>query len=330
MTLLDEVQSSRRPSFGTIPMIDLAEAGSEDIHVRKRIAVQIRDACVNVGFFYVTNHSVPQSDIDAVVNEAHRFFDEPLERKMQVLINKSPNFKGYTPLLGENTDPDNRGDLHEGFDLGWEDRDPYSGLRGGPMEGQNVWPEDLPGFQEAVMKYYYSLIDLGDILFRLFALALELPEDFFDDKTQRPAAILRLLYYPPQTGLVDDSIIGIGAHTDYECFTILWQDEQPALQVLNNEGHWIDAKPIPGSFVINIGDQLARWTNDIFKSTRHRAINRTGVRRYSMPLFFGSDYAVKLEAIPTCVSADRPAKYEVVTAGDYVKSRLEATYAPTK
>jgi len=106
----------------------------------------------------------------------------------------------------------------------------------------------------------------------------------------------------------------------------LWQDDVPALQVLNADQKWIHAKPIPGTLVINLGDQFARWTNDVFKSTVHRAINRTGIRRYSIPLFFGSDYHVLLEALPSCVSPERPAKYEVVAAGDYVKSRLEATY----
>jgi isopenicillin N synthase-like dioxygenase len=161
----------------------------------------------------------------------------------------------------------------------------------------------------------------------LFALALDLPEDFFADKITKPAAIMRLLYYPPQTGIVDDRTIGIGSHTDYECFTILWQQgDINALQVLNTAGKWISAVPIPGSLVVNLGDQFARWTNDVFRSTVHRATNRSGIARYSIPLFFGTDYNVPLEALPSCVSDDFPAKYEVVTAGDYVKARLEATY----
>jgi len=248
-------------------------------------------------------------------------------------IHKSKNFKGYTALLGENTNPENRGDLHEGFDLGWEE--PSTGsVRSseddGSMAGGNVWPAEilLPGFRRAVLEYYHAVVHLGQYLFPLFALALGLPEDFFADKITKPAAIMRLLYYPPQTGIVDDRTIGIGSHTDYECFTILWQqDGINALQVLNTAGKWITATPIPGSFVVNLGDQFARWTNDEFRSTVHRAINRSGVARYSIPLFFGTDYNVPLEALPSCVSDERPAKYEVVTAGDYVKSRLEATYS---
>jgi len=122
-------------------------------------------------------------------------------------------------------------------------------------------------------------------------------------------------------------VIGIGAHTDWECFTILWQEPGiQALQVLNSQKQWINAPPIEGTLVINLGDQFARWTNDVFKSTVHRAINRSGQRRYSIPLFFGTDYTVRLEPIPSCVSEDRPPRYEVITAGEYVKSRLDATY----
>jgi len=175
--------------------------------------------------------------------------------------------------------------------------------------------------------FSYVAVKLGKSLFPLFAQALNLPENFFDDKTQHSAALMKLLHYPPQSGAVDERIIGIGAHTDWECFTILWQEPGiQALQVLNSEQKWIDVPPVPGTLVINLGDQFARWTNDTFKSTLHRAINRSGVRRYSMPLFFGTDYNVRLEPIPSCVSPERPPKYEVITAGEYVKSRLQATY----
>ncbi|KZT69579.1 Clavaminate synthase-like protein [Daedalea quercina L-15889] len=314
-------------TFEEIPIIDLKNIRSTDLRDRRALADEIREACINVGFFYVKNHTIPQSAIDNAVSEGKHFFSLPLDTKTVLDIHKSQNFKGYTALLGENTNPENRGDLHEGFDLGWEE---FSG-RGraadedGAMSGGNVWPEGLPGFREACLEYYHAAVNLGKMLFPLFALALNLPESFFDDKTTKPAAIMRLLYYPPQTGAVDDRVEGIGAHTEY-CFTILWQDNVQALQVLNAAGKWIDAVPIPGTLVVNIGDQFARWSNDIFKSTVHRAINRSGVERYSIPLFFGSDYNVRLEPFAGCVTEDNPAKYEVVTAGEYVKSKLEATY----
>ncbi|KAJ7681526.1 Clavaminate synthase-like protein [Mycena rosella] len=312
-------------SFEQIPVIDLNDAASRDPATRRALADQIRDACVNVGFFYVKNHPVPEDAIAGAINAAGEFFALPTPAKLALDIHKSTSFKGYTALLGENTDPEGRGDLHEGFDIGWEQP------AAGPMSGANVWPPDaaLPGFRARVLAYYHAAVELGQSLFPLFALALDLPETFFDDKTTTPAAIMRLLHYPPQQPAVDDDgrVIGIGAHTDYECFTILWQDAAGGLQVQNADGKWIDAVPIPGTFVINLGDQFARWTNDVFKSTVHRVTNRSGRERYSMPLFFGTDYDVPLEPLPSCVSPDRPARYEVVMAGEYVKRRLEETYA---
>ncbi|VDB91816.1 unnamed protein product [Peniophora sp. CBMAI 1063] len=318
-------------AFNEIPVIDLQGATSTNLQTKRALADLIRDACVNVGFFYVTNHGIPDDLAPEAIEYAKKFFALDLDEKKKFDIHKSSNFKGYTALLGENTDPENRGDLHEGFDIGWEERDGRS-LRSedGAMEGGNVWP-NIDGFREAALAYYHATVRLGKYLFPLFALALDLPEDFFDDKTTNPAAIMRLLYYPPQTGTVDDRVLGIGAHTDYECFTILWQQNGiQALQVLNADGVWVDAVPIPGTLVVNIGDQLARWTNDVFKSTRHRAVNRSGVERHSIPLFFGTDYNVLLEALPSCVSDDMPSKYEPVIAGDYVKQRLEETYAHSK
>lgn len=258
---------------------------------------------------------------------------------MEIENRKTPNFKGYSPLLSGNNNPYGAGDLQEGFEFGWEapakafhstsDSEGTEVDAHGAMAGANVWPseEDVPGFREAVLRYYYSAVNFGKALFPIFALALNLPEDFFDDKTKHSAALMKLLHYPPQTGPVDERVIGIGAHTDWECFTILWQEPGiQALQVLNSEKKWINAPPIPGTLVINLGDQFARWTNDIFKSTVHRAINRSGFRRYSIPLFFGTDYNVRLEPLPSCVSPERPQKYEVITAGEYVKARFQATY----
>ncbi|KAF8595138.1 Clavaminate synthase-like protein [Ceratobasidium sp. AG-I] len=314
-------------TFESIPIIDITDLSNGTNPAQ--VANAIRDACVHVGFFYVKNHGIDDQIIENVVKVSKQFFDLPDEEKTKLDIHKSSNFKGYTALLGENTNPENRGDLHEGFDIGPESSTGDSA--NDSMSGSNVWPDSnlIPEFREAVMNYYQAIVSLGLKLFPAFALALNLPEDFFADKVQDAAAIMRLLHYPPQTGVVDDRVQGIGAHTE-QCFTILWQDGVSALQVLNTTGQWVDAIPIPGTFVINIGDQLARWTNDVFKSTVHRAINRSGVRRYSMPLFFGTDYHVKLEALPSCVSETRPPRYEVVYAGDYVKSRLEETYAHSK
>lgn len=324
-------------AFDDIPIIDMTNATSQDLGLRLALAQEIKDACMRVGFFYVKNHGIPAALPEKAIQDALPFFALPEEEKMKYDLHATPNFKGYNALLSENTDPAGRGDLNEGYNLGWEVLEEHDGLSHdteGPMGGKNVWPEggeDMKAFRRSALIYYHAAVRFGLQLFPLLALALNLPENFFDDKVTRPAAIMRILHYPPQSGPVDDRIIGIGAHTDYEVFTVLWQqDDIPALQVLNSAGKWIHALPIPGTLVVNLGDQLARWTNDVFKSTVHRAINRSGVRRYSIPLFFGTDYDVVIEALPSCISPTHPAKYEPVTAGDYVKSRLDATYMASK
>ncbi|KAE9396277.1 Clavaminate synthase-like protein [Gymnopus androsaceus JB14] len=309
-------------TFEEIPVIDITDISSRDPARRRALADKIRDACVNI-----MNHGIPEDVITNAVEAGKTFFALPSESKMDLDIHKSKNFKGYTALLGENTDPNGKGDLHEGFDIGYEDPSGSSSERDdGAMSGTNVWP-DLTGFKEPVLSYYHSVVQLGLKLFPIFALALDLPENFFDDKTTKPAAIMRLLHYPPQSPTsLDNESIGIGAHTDASQ-SFCNKTTVSALQVQNMQGKWINAVPIPGTFVLNIGDQLARWTNDVFKSTIHRAINTSGKERYSIPLFFGVDYDVLLEPLPSCVSPEMPAKYEVISAGDYVKSRLEETYA---
>ncbi|KAF9046252.1 2OG-Fe(II) oxygenase [Panaeolus papilionaceus] len=334
---LVETAKSLDSNFHNVPIIDLKNLRSADPVERRKLADEIRNACIQVGFFYVSNHGIPEEVITRTIEGAKAFFELPSETKMELENRKNPNFKGYSPLLSGNNDPNGAGDLQEGFEFGWEPKDAQDSentrVEDGVMAGANVWPSEgvLPGFRQRALQYYYVATDLGKALFPIFALSLNLLESFFDDKARFFCfcfpALMKFLHYPPQEGPVDDRVIGIGAHTDWECFTILWQEPGiQALQVLNAKKEWINAPPIPGTLVINLGDQFARWTNGVFKSTVHRAINRSGVRRYSIPLFFGTDYNVRLEPIPSCVSAERPAQYEAVTAGDYVKSRLQATY----
>ncbi|KAJ7051692.1 Clavaminate synthase-like protein [Mycena amicta] len=342
------VQSTSDPSpFTEIPIIDLTNIESSDPVVRRGLVDEVKAACTRVGFFYVKNHRIPETVFERTLEALRMFFDLPLDVKLEIENNKSPNFKGYSPILSGNNDPNGAGDLQEGFEFGYEvvDGPSRKETQDDVMSAPNVWPAALPEFRTAALEYYHHALRLGRQLFPVFALALDLPHDFFADKTKHSAALMRLLHYPPQFGEADDRVIGIGAHTDWEessrrqrvecrsysllsqCFTILYQ--QPgiqALQVLNSSKEWIDAPPIEGTLVINLGDELARWTNDYFTSTVHRAINRSGVERYSIPLFFGTDYDVRLESIPSCVSPDRPAKYEVITAGEYIQARLKATY----
>ncbi|PWR03774.1 isopenicillin N synthase family oxygenase [Meridianimarinicoccus roseus] len=317
-----------QPAFDSIPVIDFGPMRGDDPAARNAVGEAVRNACTQVGFFYARNHGVPQAIIDATFDAAHRFFDLPLDRKQAISVEKSDAMRGYTPLLGENTDPENKGDLHEGFDLALDlpadDPDVAAGVFG---YAPNQWPDGLDDFREPLTAYHGAARAFGERVFRAFALALELPEDFFLPKITKPMAHMRVLHYPDQSTATEEKQIGIGAHSDYECFTILCTDDKPALQVLNSAGEWIQAPPIPGAFIVNVGDMMARWTNDYFQSTLHRAINQTGKRRYSIPFFFGVNSRETIEVLPSCQSQERPAKYAPITAGDYIRSRFDDTYA---
>lgn len=192
-----------------------------------------------------------------------------------------------------------------------------------PMSGPNVWPE-LPGFKAVVSDYYGEVLSLARRMVKLFAQVLNLPPSYFDELVSTPGAMGRLIHYPPQKAS-DADALGIGAHTDIELFTILAPGTVPALQILNTEGEWIQAPPIPGTFVVNIGDMLARWTNDRFVSTVHRVWNITGLERISVPFFFGANYDVMIRTLQSCLAENEAPKYEPVLAGDYVWKRLSAS-----
>lgn len=320
--------------FDSLPVIDLAPIFGNDPEAKAQLAESLRKACTEVGFFYIKNHNVPQSVIDGAFATAKRFFAQSTEDKMAVHVAKSTNNRGYAALLEENTDPTARGDLHESFDVALEvPKDDPDVKAGKVLYGPNQWPEGDDAFRRSVEAYYAEMIRLSHHLLHAFSLALELQEDHFDKLVDKPLATMRLLYYPPQFGEIDDRQIGIGAHSDYECFTILCQDEIQALQALNTNGDWIAAPPLPGHFVVNVGDQMARWTNDLFTSTIHRAINRSGTERYSIPFFFGPNYDAVIEPLESCVDETHPPKYEPITSGAYINGRFSETlahYDPTK
>jgi len=173
----------------------------------------------------------------------------------------------------------------------------------------------MPVFHEKLSTYQTAMIGLARRLTRLFALALHVPEDTFDDHVLRPEAGMRILHYPEQTASRDDQR-GIGAHTDVECFTIITADSE-GLEVLDKSGQWLKVQPVQDAFVVNIADCFMRQTNDFFVSTVHRVINKSGKARYSAPFFWGFDRETLLTPVPTCVNLKNPPRYPIMTAGEY-------------
>ncbi|SMF19310.1 Isopenicillin N synthase [Tistlia consotensis] len=327
---LDPALVGARVPVEAVPVIDFGRflaGGPED---RRETARQIGEACRNIGFFYLVNHGIPQETLDAVFAEAKRFFALPPERKAEIAIEKSACHRGYFALGGENLDPAKQkeaGDFKEGIKIG-RDLPPDHPLveAGTPLHGPNQWPAGLPGWQETMQAGYDRLCGLGREIMHAFALALELPEDHFDRWLDGPMATLGPLHYPPQTGPITEARIGAGAHTDFGCLTILAQDPVGGLQVRNAAGEWIDAPFVEGSFVVNIGDMMERWTNGIFSSTQHRVINRSGRDRYSLPFFYDPAFEADLTVLETCQGPDRPARFPPTTGGRHLLDKINETF----
>ncbi len=319
---------ARRLAFDAIPVIDIAPLLNGGPGARAEVARRIDDACRNVGFFYVANHGVPQRLLDAVYREADAFFSLPLDAKLEYDIHRIKRHRGYVPIGGLNADPRYQGaiDVQEAYEVSLElPADDPDYLAGHIMYGPNVWPDDPPGYRDAVYAYYEAVLDLGHALFRGFALALGLAEDFFEDTIDKPMAQLRVIHYPPRAGPPDPRRLGIGAHTDYECFTILAQSDH-GLQVRNVAGEWVEAPPVRGAFVVNIGDTLAMWTNDRYVSTVHRVISPTTTKRFSLAFFFGLNHDTLVSCLETCQGPDNPPRHAPMLAGELTVSNITAAY----
>ncbi len=309
----------KRGSFTEIPIIDLAPVVNQEPGGLEKVADQVRDVCARVGFFYIKNHGIPQSAIDGFLAGSKAFFDKPLEEKMKVHISKSPNHRGYMPLYEENfydtldqkaANKDHKEGYEIGINLPTDNPDVVAGI---PMLGPNFWPDDVPEFQASAEKYQAYMEKLREKLFEVFALSLLQPKDYFKPVTTRPPSILRVLHYIENDFPQDDVNWGISAHTDYEAFTILYASS-PGLQVMNADGGWIDAPPIEGAYVINIGDVIELLSNGAFQATSHRVLN-IGQERYSIPQFCTLDYETVVAPLSEWVTETHPANYKPLRSG---------------
>jgi len=311
--------------FDALPVVDISGLRSSSAETRTAAAHTLGRAARECGFFYATGHGLPEPLTQALIAQAKSFFSLAAEEKMRWYIGLSPNHRGYVPE-GEETFAAGTYDRKEAFDLSFElPADDPAVLAGTPTLGPNVWPE-LPGFEAAVSAYYNAVLSLGHTLLRGFALALGLEETYFDRFVTKPPSQLRLIHYPYLPDVVDAP--GIGAHTDYECFTILLPTA-PGLEVMNGAGAWIDAPPIPGAVVINIGDMLETFTNGEFVATSHR-VRKVQEERYSFPLFYTCDYQTVVEPLPPFVSETNPARYPALVAGEHLYAQTAQSFTYLK
>jgi isopenicillin N synthase-like dioxygenase len=301
-----------------VPIIDFTPFLAGAFDGKRQVAQAIRDACEGTGFFYLGNHGVPRSTVEAVFAASQRFFALPLDERMKVRLIVGPN-RGYQPLGSRiYADKADAPDLNESFkyqhELAADDPDVVAGVR---VHALNRWPDNLPGWRETLLDYYAQMEQLADALLRAFALALDLDETWFLAAYRKPLTQINLIHYPPHPQVTPGRQFGLRPHADTTAFTILAQGDVGGLQVEHANG-WIDVPPVPGTFVINIGDMMARWTNDRFASTPHRVINRSGTERYSVAFFAIPDFDAEVACLPSCMSANNPPKYPPLHVGAFM------------
>ena len=313
---------SQTPDY--IPVIDIAGLSSGDPAATRKVADQVAQAFAGSGFCYIRNHGIAQEIIDDAAREAMIFFRQPLEAKLKVAPRESVrgfNAIGRTKMAGaENPD------YKEYYQIGLElPRDDPAVLAGQPLRGPNQWPADQPTFEPALTRYFAAVAACGQHFLRAVALSLGADAAFFADKYDKPLQRTQCVYYPPHPDKAEGEVFGVAPHTDYGCVTLLWQDDVGGLEVLDPSGAWVAAPPIPGTLVVNIGDLLARWSNDRYRSTLHRVTNRSGRERLSIATFYDPDFVAPVNPADLGIPHGTTPAYAATTAGDYIMGRINAS-----
>jgi isopenicillin N synthase-like dioxygenase len=304
---------------GAIPTIDISPFLNGGEAGKLEVAKQINDAAEQIGFFTVVGHGVPKNVISEMTSTTKEFFDQPLSVKNHEHVRMNlPDYPyGYQGVLEENLgrgygEESAPADLKECFAIG-----PYN-----PAAGMmpNHWPSAPAAMPDVWLRYYKRLEVLASDILRIFALSLDLPEGWFEDKIDHHRSALRALNYPEWDKPIEEGQFRAGAHTDYGSITILMQDSTGGLQVQNRQQEWQDVPYIDGSFIINLGDLMSRWTNDKWVSTLHR-VKHSVPRRQSVAFFHNINHDHLVECFDSCVSADNPAKYPPILAWDHLMQK---------
>jgi len=309
-----------------IPVIDLT-GSFDDPEALRRVAWEIHKACRETGFFYISGHGVPQALMDGQIEMTRRFFAQPTEAKRDVAIAHSPCRRGYEEGL-QILDPGSPPDLKESFMLGRELGPEHPHVRDGvPNYGPNLWPAELPGFREQIEAYQAEVIRIGTHLMGCLAASLDLDPGYFAEGLRDPQCGMRLLHYPPQPADTAFNRLGAGAHSDWGSITILLQDDMAGLEVLNADDAWILATPIRGTFVINIGQMMERFSAGLYRANLHRVRNNAADRaRHSVAVFFELDHFYKMGRAPTVPANDAFDELFDLTVGEHIEQMARASY----
>jgi isopenicillin N synthase-like dioxygenase len=326
MRTIDDVSDT----VSIVPVIDISAWSGGSERTRRAIAAELDDACRRIGFFQIVGHGVPDTVRARLIEMTDAFFDLPLDEKQRYLPPDPAVNRGYAAMgseglsysLGVDTPPD----LFEAFNIGVgappsERDDPV-------VFAANIWPERPAGFRDALEAYFAAAKELAERLTEIVALALDLPEGYFADKTDRSVDVLRANHYRRRPG-EPEPVAGqmrMGPHTDYGILTVLFAEAVPGLQIVGPDGAWHDVLPRADGFVVNLGDALAVWTNDRWKSTLHRVVppppSAGESRRRSFAFFHDGNLDAVIECLPSCCGPGNPPKYEPITLGEHVRQKL--------
>ena len=304
-----------------IPVLDLAPWRRGESGARDRLAGELRRACLEVGFFYVGGHGVEQALVDAAFAQTEAFHGLPEADKAALAINR--HNIGYmasrTSMQRSSTvHRATRPNLVASFFMKRERAaDAPEVVAGLPLRGLNQWPPQLPAFRPAMLAYMNAMEALGLAMLPLYARSLGLDDGFFATAFREPSITLRISSYPPQETF-DGEEFGTGPHTDAGFMTMLAQARVPGLEILHRDGSWRQAAVLPGMFLVNIGQMLTRWSNDLYPSTPHRVINLAGRQRFSMPFFFDPDLEAEIACLPTCQGPDNPPRHAPIRYLDHI------------
>lgn len=319
----------------TVPVVDIAPLYGASRAEKAALARAVNRACRDIGFLVITGHGVAPDLVRRVDASSRAFFAQSIAAKQALRRPKDDQVRGYSAVgdegLSYSLGKKSPGDLKESFSIGPIDppQTPYFvGPAAGPHFAPNLWPHAIPDFKPSWSAYFEVMSILAADLMRLFALALELPEDFFDDKIDRHISMFRVLSYPSQADDPEPGQLRAGAHSDYGSLTILRIEDRPGgLQVCNQAGAYVDVPVIPGSFVVNLGDLMMQWTNDRWISTLHRVVNPPRDKagdslRQSLVFFHQPNYDALVSCLPSCLAPGEPAKYGPISSGDHLRNKF--------
>jgi len=314
------VREISRNKSAVLPLISVRGLFGKDRKAFMETADAMGNAARTFGFFRICDHGIDRQLFEATYRTAETFFAQPEAFKQHYYIAKSSNHRGYVPFTEKGDYPDEVNRSYEAFDMGLDlPADDPDYLAGNKVLGPNVWPA-LAGFHEAVSRYYGKVSGLGRLVCSALEAHLELPAGSMTDQMSKPISQLRLLHYVRQPNIREHKSVNMGAHTDYECLTLLHTRNQ-GLQVMAQDDTWIDVPVDPNVLIVNIGDMMEAWTNGIFRSTPHRVLNLSP-ERYSLPYFVATNHDTLIKPFAELVGKNDTPRYEPFYAGEHLERML--------